>query len=216
MADQLAIPEREPWERQPGETLRAFAAFKLFRDLGRSRSIAEAARLLGIFYSVAQKWSSKREWKTRCAAWDAHRDQEDQNALAVERVEARKRRAEIARAEYSTGAAGLILARKVMDGEPIEKGEAPSIPHAVQLIDSGFANERKELGEPDQTIRTESRTLNMSVELGAMDMDEVARILRESRGLDIALPGAAQSGEPDDTAGPEPDTSGDGSNGAKT
>jgi len=68
-----------PWERQPDETPQAFAAFCVYRDLGRARSIDRA-------YQVAQeqgsgsgrarsswwRWSRNHGWVARSRAYDAH------------------------------------------------------------------------------------------------------------------------------------------------
>lgn len=70
------------WERQPGESAKAFAAWCHYRDLGPGRSLAlayaewrrgsggsgDAAKAAGYW----QEWSAKYEWVARAAAYDAH------------------------------------------------------------------------------------------------------------------------------------------------
>jgi hypothetical protein len=98
----------EPWERQPGESDRAFEAFRLYRDLGPSRTLDRAGELVspregptgaqGGAQDGAQPgrkrgatgcirgWAAKHHWAERAGAWDAHLDRE--RRAAAERAEA--------------------------------------------------------------------------------------------------------------------------------
>lgn len=67
------------WERQRGETARAFAAFCAYRDLGRSRTLVEAARAFYESPNVGrtsakvrqvERWSSAHGWVRRVDAYD--------------------------------------------------------------------------------------------------------------------------------------------------
>ena len=79
----------EVWERQEGETSKAFAAFLLYRDLGRSRSLASASSIDGVNTVKTrqfQLWSSKYNWVKRCQAWDEAQDKiRDAQRLEVQR-----------------------------------------------------------------------------------------------------------------------------------
>jgi len=70
------MTERRPFERLPGETSKAFAAFVCYRDLPpRKRSLRAAAML---FYeanpvrnlSQMKRWSSRGGWVKRSEAFD--------------------------------------------------------------------------------------------------------------------------------------------------
>jgi hypothetical protein len=65
------------WNRQPGETKKAYEAFRAYRDLGGARSIREVAHKLGKSATLISRWSAENEWVRRVEAWDAH-----QQALA--------------------------------------------------------------------------------------------------------------------------------------
>ena len=61
----------EVWERQEGETSKAFAAFLLYRDMGRSRSLAGASSSFDNPSSKLRQfgyWSSQYNWVKRCQA----------------------------------------------------------------------------------------------------------------------------------------------------
>ena len=73
------MPETLPFERQEGESFRAFAAFVIYRELPPTeRSLKRAysehngkpSKVPG-FWS---QWSVKHEWTERAAAYDAHLD----------------------------------------------------------------------------------------------------------------------------------------------
>lgn len=61
----------EPWEQQEGETSKAFEAFCVYRDLGPSRSVAKACRMLGKSKGTLERWTTKYQWTQRATAWDA-------------------------------------------------------------------------------------------------------------------------------------------------
>lgn len=78
--------ETQPWDKLPGESTRAYAAFLLYLNLApNSRSIARAYRAKGGRTGEEQgrsrggrapshweAWASSFDWITRANAWDAH------------------------------------------------------------------------------------------------------------------------------------------------
>lgn len=81
----------EPWERMKGETAKAVEKFRLYRDLGPSRSLAKVGRSLGISTTRCEELSVKWNWVARAAAWDDEQDRIARQATleAVERMHAR-------------------------------------------------------------------------------------------------------------------------------
>ena len=53
-----------PWEREFGESAKAYAAFRRFRDLGVTRSLSGCR-------SIERRWSWRWRWAERAGAWDA-------------------------------------------------------------------------------------------------------------------------------------------------
>ena len=82
-----------PWERQKGETHKAFEAFTVYRTTGRRRSIKNAAQALKKQASLLGRWSSKWNWVERAAEWDAYyeAEQEDEEAEELEKAHIRHR-----------------------------------------------------------------------------------------------------------------------------
>lgn len=64
----------KPWERQPNETPKQFAAFTFYRDMGISRNYDAVAEEVGVSKSTVEEWASKFKWKDRVAAWEEHLD----------------------------------------------------------------------------------------------------------------------------------------------
>ena len=60
------------FEQQPRESAKAFAAFKLYLEMGPERSLAAVGAKLGKSKVMMEKWSSKYDWSARVAAHGAH------------------------------------------------------------------------------------------------------------------------------------------------
>src|SRR3954466_9461560 len=63
------------YDRQPGESRQAFAAFATYRDLGPSRSLVKAGRELGKSLALLERWSARWRWVARAEAYDEFLDQ---------------------------------------------------------------------------------------------------------------------------------------------
>ncbi|MGH7992652.1 MAG: hypothetical protein ACREDQ_03990 [Limisphaerales bacterium] len=61
-----------PFEQQPRESHKAFAAFSLYLSLGAQRSVRDVARKLAKSRTVVGRWSAKFDWPARVAAHGAH------------------------------------------------------------------------------------------------------------------------------------------------
>ena len=85
-----------PWERQPGEGVKAFEAFNTYMLMGTERSLAKVANELNKSTTLMAKWSSLWKWVERAAAWDI----EQENLARKDQIEAikkmRKRHATLA------------------------------------------------------------------------------------------------------------------------
>jgi hypothetical protein len=76
----------QPWDKQPGEPEKAWAAFLVYRELGTARTLADTQKIVnptstgnsGNIGRTATRW----QWRRRAAAWDAF--------LLSERAEAKR------------------------------------------------------------------------------------------------------------------------------
>jgi hypothetical protein len=78
----------ESWERLPGETGAAFAAFCAFRDFGVERNIRKAVESVekdevvrGKRYKVWRNWSTLYRWRERAADFDKYTEKLKQTEM---------------------------------------------------------------------------------------------------------------------------------------
>lgn len=102
MTDQEPSPDVEPiapWDRQPEETTKAFAAFALYRDRDpQDRSTAKVGRALGKSKTLMDRWSSQHHWVARVRAWDTEQDRLTQRRRTREIQEVRQHQVTLGRA----------------------------------------------------------------------------------------------------------------------
>lgn len=65
----------DPWERQKGESQKAYEAFVIYRDLGAERSTAKVSQELGKSKALIQRWCRAWNWVERCRAYDNSLDE---------------------------------------------------------------------------------------------------------------------------------------------
>lgn len=121
------------WERQPGETDKAYAAFRLYRDMNPSTRSITAARQQSGKTSDRQweEWSGKYAWVERAAAYDAwsdtiRRDERERGFREEERLRFQRRRelvetelniAKTAMERVTQGLQGPMWRKRVTDPE---------------------------------------------------------------------------------------------------
>lgn len=77
---QSQAPGKAVWLKRANEHPRAYAAFKVYRDMGPERSIKKVVRSHGKAKATLETWSRRHGWQERVAAWDA--DQEEKRRKA--------------------------------------------------------------------------------------------------------------------------------------
>lgn len=77
--------KEELWERQAGESMQAFEAFKVYRDLGIKRSNQEVCRRLSKSRQLITRWKAAWKWDERVRAYD-HSLEKEAHAEAVKNL----------------------------------------------------------------------------------------------------------------------------------
>lgn len=130
----------EPWERQKGETARAFEAFAVYRDMGPSRSINKTAQALDKNRTTIGEWSAKYEWVKRVAAWDAEQDRIARQKNTEEIKKMRKRHTDLA-------SAMLVKAARALQRIPDDEIKAADVSRMVETASKLERISRGDAGE---------------------------------------------------------------------
>ncbi len=146
--------QAEPWECQPGEPTKAFAAFCAYRDLPPDvRSISSAWEAASGQKAHRTRtgpraprqwhaWSAKHAWVARAAAWDREQDRVARARMAKASIEAKQRRLTEAQWLHVTGVNKLR--------ELAAAGETIPAAVALRMVEVGQNAERLEAGDATQ------------------------------------------------------------------
>jgi hypothetical protein len=176
------------WERQPGESAKAYAAFGLFRDLGPRRSLDAASRRyhhpgpeappppggrLPRASGTMRRWAQRWSWVERARAWD----QETERLQQAEQLAAIQEMAERHAKE------ALLMQNKAIERlrqlRPEELGARDTLAYLIEAAKL----ERLARGEPTERVSQEHHF----EDLKELSDEELAAII--ARGPGIHLPG---------------------------
>jgi hypothetical protein len=147
----------EPWQRQPGESSRAFAAFQIYRDLPpRERSVFAVAERLSYRISEARRksrrppgklriWCSRWRWVARARAWDEELDRCQRETQQQARRDMAERHARAAVAVLHRALKRL----ETLDPETLSPGDV------IRWLETAVKIERLGRGEPTESVRSE-------------------------------------------------------------
>lgn len=98
-----------PWERQKGESAKAYAAFRAYRDAGATRSLTKAAQELNKARCTLADWSRRWHWVARAEAHDREQDRRHREWMTRARADADRSSLQLARS-YKSQLAGRLQA----------------------------------------------------------------------------------------------------------
>lgn len=138
---------KEPcWERQKPESAPAWEAFKLYRDIGDSRTCDKVAKQLGKSNTIIERWCTGYKWVERIRAWEHNLDVEG-NAAAIEAVKEMRTR-QISLASGFMAVAGEEL-KKLLALVKRKSHVMLNADQIVRMADFATRLERLNRGEPD-------------------------------------------------------------------
>lgn len=157
-----------PFEQQPRESSKAFAAFSLYLSLGPQRSLAAVGQKLGKSTVVIERWSSKFEWVSRVQAHAAHMAVVEREATeALTRAKAAewgKRQEELKEEEWEMHSEAIRAGREALK-RFYEKGKGATLGDIARMLElastlgrlaTGMATNKTEItGEDGGPVRVE-------------------------------------------------------------
>ena len=116
----------KPWERQDGETSKAYEAFCAYRDMGPDRSLRKVSQILNKSVTTLTKWSTPNNWLERCQAWDDEQERIARKEQINDIKKMRKRHADLATAM-------LVKAAKALAKIPESEIKASDVSRMVEV-----------------------------------------------------------------------------------
>ncbi|HEY8599148.1 MAG TPA: hypothetical protein VIL85_12000 [Thermomicrobiales bacterium] len=89
--------ERLPYDRQPGEPERAYAAFKIFLEREPRDTITGLSRRLSKSRQLLDRWCQQWRWRERAVYYDADQRRQRDDAVAADRAALIQQHAQAAR-----------------------------------------------------------------------------------------------------------------------
>ncbi|MDG4796894.1 hypothetical protein [Micromonospora sp. WMMD1082] len=188
----MSEPEILAWDRQHREPEKAYGYFVLYRDLGRTRTVAKVATEVDKSRDYLHKLATSWKWVQRAQAWDREEDRLYVEGLAEQRRDMAKRHARIASALQ-----GKLVARLQS-----LKPEQLSVADIARWLEVATRVERLALGLPDSTTaHTGPDGGPIRAEVEQMTEQQRAEFFRALMAEAAARAGQANpNAEPDDLA----------------
>lgn len=189
----MSEPEVLPWDRQHREPEKAYGYFALYRDLGRTRTVAKVAEQVHKSRDYLHKLATTWKWVQRAQAWDREEDRLYVEGLAEQRRDMAKRHARIAGALQ----AKIVARLQSLDVSKLTPGDV------ARWLEVATRVERLALGLPDSTTaHTGPDGGPIRAEVEAMTEQQRADFFRALMAEAAARAGQANPNrEPDDPGG---------------
>ncbi len=107
----------KPWERQEGESEKAFKAFVIYRDLGEDRTISAVVKRLEKSRNLIDRWKEKWNWSERVRQYDNELEKQAMAKAVKERKDMAERHIQIAM-QFQKKALEALQALSIEDMSP--------------------------------------------------------------------------------------------------
>lgn len=145
----MSKDKEEIWERQPGESVQAFEAFKIYRDLGLKRSNQEVCKQLSKSRQLISRWKAAWNWDERVRAYDNALEREAHKEAVKNLKDMTSRHIKIS-VQLQNKALEALMALKVEDMLPRDIKEYIKLATELERLNRTSAAMEKEL-EADET-----------------------------------------------------------------
>ena len=158
-----------PFEQQPRESAKAFAAFSLYLSLGAERSTAAVAKELAKSEQLIRRWSAKFAWTDRVAAHGAHLAVIEREAVeAVARSKAaewEKRETQLRETEWSMHERAIAAAKRGLDAYMEREKVYANLADIARMLEIASKLGRLATGLDKSNGETSDEPLTMRVEV---------------------------------------------------
>jgi hypothetical protein len=154
LSDEMQNPQAEekPWDRQPGESAKAYRAFTIYRDKQADRTFEFVAGVLHCSGANIRRWGKQWDWAGRVRTHDVYRDRIEQDALSRERITMKKRMAQQGIDMQAAAADGLAELLRLINRK--KRPLRLSASDIARLAEVGGKLERYARGEDDESFGT--------------------------------------------------------------
>lgn len=151
---EVVSPEKNWWDRQPGEPVEQYRAFMHYLQQGPGRQFAKTEK------QFQTNWRHQQRWR-----WQERADAFDDSLLAAEVGKLEEARKKANDKQLEVGGFMLDLGRGIVLHylNQLEAGEIPKLQDAARIIEVGAKLQRLALGEPTEAIHKTSKTLEVFV-----------------------------------------------------
>lgn len=151
------------WERKKGESSEAYAAFKIYYQMGDKRSCVKVAKNLGRSTTLITGWCSKWDWVERSRAYD--------NELA--RQEFAEACNAVKKMNEQQAQIGLLIQKKALEALKEMKSKELYPKLLLQYLVQGAGLERKSReSDIDMKVNIEQGEMNKMMEDGVQIIDD--------------------------------------------
>src|ERR1035438_4853234 len=98
---------RQLWQRQVGESAKAFSAFEKYRDLAERRTMAKVAEMSGCSAQNIERWARRWFWTNRVYAFDLLEEEKWREQASRDRIQMRRRQIALGQQLQAVAAHGL-------------------------------------------------------------------------------------------------------------
>lgn len=132
----------KPWERQPGESDKAFEAFCTYRDMGSERTLQKVGEKLGKSKTLMDRWSSENKWVDRVSAWEDEQDRILRQEQIKDIKKMRQRHADLA----------MKMLEKALEGIQYLEPEELNAVSISRLVEVASKLEQKSRGDTTDAV----------------------------------------------------------------
>ena len=146
----MSKDKEEIWERQPGESVQAFEAFKIYRDLGLKRSNQEVCKQLSKSRQLISRWKAAWNWDERVRAYDNALEREAHKEAVKNLKDMTSRHIRIS-VQLQNKALEALQKMKVEDMSPRDIREYIKLATDLERLNRASAAMEKELDTDETT-----------------------------------------------------------------